>query len=131
MKYIDLTHTFTLDMPVYPGDPKSTLEQVAHLRKDTYNDHKLTTVMHVGTHMDAPFHMIEDGKSMDEVSLDSFFGVGIVIDVRGKKKIDSSVLSNIKIESGLIILLYTGFGSKYRTKDYYKDNPELSEDFAE
>lgn len=49
-------------MPVYPGDPKPTLEQVAFIAKDTFNDHKLTTVMHVGTHIDAPLHMIANGK---------------------------------------------------------------------
>lgn len=117
-------------MPVYPGDPKATLEQVAFIDKDTYNDHKLTTVMHVGTHMDAPLHMIKNGKSMDEVSLDSFFGEGVVIDVRGKKEIDSSVLSNIKINSGSIVLLFSDFGKKFRTKDYFKDYPGVKEDFA-
>ena len=37
MKIVDLTHTFTEDMPVYPGDPKATLEQVAFIEKDTFN----------------------------------------------------------------------------------------------
>lgn len=130
MKYIDLTHTFTPDMPVYPGDPKSTLEQVAHIEKDTFNDHKLTTVMHVGTHMDAPLHMIENGKRIDEINPERFFGKGVLIDVRGKMDIDNSVLEGIGIEKGSIVLLYTGFGSKYRTEDYFKDYPEVKEDFA-
>lgn len=130
MKYIDLTHTFTSDMPAYPGDPKSTLEQVAHIEKDTFNDHKLTTVMHVGTHMDAPLHMIENGKKIDEINLERFFGKGLLIDVRGKKEIDSSVLEGIQIEKGSIVLLYTGFGNKYRTEGYFKDYPEIKEDFV-
>lgn len=130
MKYVDLTHTFTPDMPVYPGDPKATLEQVAHIEKDTFNDHKITSVMHVGTHMDAPLHMIEGGKKMDEISPERFFGKGVLIDVRGKMNIDKSVLEGIEIEKGSIVLLFTGFGSKYRTGDYFKDYPELKEDFA-
>ena len=117
-------------MPVYPGDPKSTLEQVAHIEKDTYNDHKITTVMHVGTHMDAPLHMIENGKRMDEISPERFFGRGVLIDVREKMDIDITVLEGIEIEKGSVVLLYTGFGSKYRTDDYFKDYPELKEDFA-
>src|SRR3989344_5984519 len=103
MKYIDLTHTFTADMPVYPGDPKSTLEQVAQ---------------------------IENGKKMDEISPERFFGKGVLIDVRGKMNIDESVLEGIEIEKGSVVLLFTGFGSKYRTSDYFKDYPELKEDFA-
>lgn len=130
MKYIDLTHTFTPDMPVYPGDPKATLEQTAYIQKDTYNDHKITTHMHVGTHMDAPLHMIKNGKRIDEIDPERFFGNGILIDVRGKNYIDSSVLEGIKIEKDSIILLYTGYGSKYKTDDYFKGYPELKEDFA-
>lgn len=130
MKIIDLTHTFTNDMPVYPGDPKPSLEQAAFIEKDTFNDHKLTTVMHVGTHMDAPLHMIEGGKTMDKITPDKFIGKGVVIDVRGKNKIDASVLENIQVEEGSVILLYTGFGSKYRTEEYFKGYPELAEDFA-
>ncbi|HZE87000.1 MAG TPA: cyclase family protein [Methylomirabilota bacterium] len=130
MKYIDLTHTFTPDMPVYPGDPKATLEQVAEISKDTYNDHKISTVMHVGTHMDAPLHMIEDGKRIDELKIENFFGRGVVIDVRGKMSIDASVIGNIQIDKGSIVLLYTGFGNKYRTDDYFKNYPEVKEDFA-
>lgn len=130
MKLIDLTHTFTSDMPVYPGDPKATLEQVTFIAKDTYNDHRLTAVMHVGTHMDAPLHMIENGKKMDEINPEKFFGRGILIDVRGKMSIDATVLEGIQIEKGSFVLLYTGFGSKYRSDDYFKDYPELKEDFA-
>lgn len=130
MRYIDLTHTFTSDMPVYPEDPKATLEQVAHIDKDTFNDYKITSVMHVGTHMDAPLHMIEDGKKMDEIKPERFFGKGVLIDVRGKMNIDLTVLEGIDIEKGSIVLLFTGFGSKYRTDDYFKDYPELKKDFA-
>lgn len=130
MKIIDLTHTFTDDMPIYPGDPKASLEQVAFIEKDTFNDHKISTVMHVGTHMDAPLHMIANGKKMNEIAPDKFIGKGVVIDVRGKQKIDASVLNNIDIQEGSVVLLYTGFGSKYRTDDYFKGYPELGEDFA-
>lgn len=130
MKFIDLTHTFTSDMPVYPGDPKATLEQAAFIDKDSYNDHRLTTVMHVGTHMDAPLHMIANGKKMDEIYPERFFGKGVLLDVRGKMEIDSSVLQGREIQEGSIVLLYTGFGSKYRTDAYFKDYPQLTEDFA-
>lgn len=130
MKVVDLTHTFTNDMPVYPGDPKSSLEQIAFIDKDTYNDHKLTTLMHVGTHMDAPLHMIENGKRIDEIDPERFIGKGVLIDVRGKDKIDVTVIENAHIKEGSVVLLYTGFGSKFGTEDYYKDYPELTEDFA-
>lgn len=86
--------------------------------------------MHVGTHMDAPLHMIGGGKKMDEINPERFIGKGVLIDVRGKDKIDATVLENTYIEEGSVVLLCTGFGSKYRTEDYFKDYPYLTEDFA-
>jgi kynurenine formamidase len=53
MKYFDLTHLFTQDMLVYPGDPKPELKQTASVILDGYNDFSVMTSMHVGTHMDA------------------------------------------------------------------------------
>lgn len=131
MKIVDLTHTFTNDMPVYPGDPKPVLEQVSQIDKDTYNDHKITTTMHVGTHIDAPLHMIANGEALDEISIDRFIGKGALIDVRGKNKIDVTVLDDVHLEQGSILLLYTGFGSKYGTDDYFNDYPELTGEFAD
>lgn len=130
MKIIDLTHTFTNNMPVYPGDPKSSLKQVAFIGKDTFNDHKLTTVMHVGTHMDAPLHMIANGKKIKDIPSDKFIGKGILLDARSKDKIDLTLLDNIHIQEDSVVLICTGFGSKYRTQDYYKGYPEFTEDFA-
>src|SRR3989338_6342700 len=129
MKIIDLTHTFTEDMPVYPGDPKSTLKQIATLNKDGYNDHKIETVMHVGTHMDAPLHMIKGGKRIDEISSDKLFGPGVLLDARGKTEINADILLDRRIKKGFIVLVYTGFGIKYRNKDYFENYPHFSEDF--
>lgn len=131
MKLIDLTHSFTDKMPVYPGDPEVSFKQVASVDKEGYTDHMINSTMHVGTHIDAPLHMIESGKKIDEIALDKFFGNGVLIDGRGKKQIDSSLLKNIKIEKESIVLIYTGFGEKYRTKDYYVNYPHITEDFAE
>ncbi len=68
MKYIDLTHTFKAKMPVFPGDAETKLEQVSFFDKDGYNSFRVDTGMHVGTHMDAPFHMLENGKKAVRIS---------------------------------------------------------------
>lgn len=131
MKYIDLTHTFTADMPVFPRDPKPTLEQTAHFEKVGYNEYTIATAMHVGTHMDGPFHMTTKGRKLYELELEKFLGKGIVIDVRDKQRIDASVLGDKQINAETIVLLYTGLGNKYRTQEYFENNPMLIEDLAE
>jgi kynurenine formamidase len=130
MKLIDLTHTFTSSMPVYPGDPQPSLTQVATLEKEGYNDHQITTVMHVGTHMDAPLHMIAHGKRMDEIPPETFIGKGVLIDARGARLIDANLLEGLTIEPGSIVLIYTGFGAKYRDRSYFENFPTITEEFA-
>ncbi len=130
MKLFDLSHTFSDDIPVFPGDPKPQIEQVASIKENSFNDHKLTTVMHVGTHMDAPLHMIAGGKTIDALPVEKFIGNGIVLDVQGKDIIDGSVLDGIALKEGSIVLLYTGFGEKYGQEDYFSNAPVIAEDFA-
>src|SRR3989344_89535 len=94
--YIDLTQTFGPVMPVYPGDPAPELKQITTIEKDGFTDHQLNTAMHVGTHMDAPWHMIAGGKRISEISPEKFFGRGILIDVRGRDQIGPELLAGAK-----------------------------------
>lgn len=128
MEFIDLTQTFTNDMPVYPGDSKPELIQVVFFDKDGYNAHEIKTGIHVGTHMDAPLHMIANGKKISEIVPGMFFGHGVLIDARGKEKIDVDLLHDV--QAGDIVLILTGFGSRFLDSDYYKTYPELTEAFA-
>jgi kynurenine formamidase len=130
-KLIDLTHTFTSDMPVFPGDPPAHLKQTVFIEKDGNNDHTLTTAMHVGTHMDAPLHMLADGKTIDALELEQFFGNGILIDARGKKEISADLLEGLSIKEDSIILIFTGFGDKFREENYFINYPEITEDFVQ
>lgn len=131
MKYIDLTHTFKKTMPVFPGDHKAKLEQVAFFEKDGYNSFYVNTGMHVGTHMDAPFHMLADGKKLSEFQPDKFIGRGHVIKTDSFKDIDKVLLMNHDIQKGDIVLVHTGHDKKFGTQEYYKSYPEITMAFAE
>lgn len=129
MKYIDLTHTFKQNMPVYPGDPKPEFKQIAFADQDGHNDFHITTGMHVGTHMDAPLHMLQNGKRLSEYSADHFFGKGHLIDARGKE-INADLLEGKRIAKGDMVFVMTGFSKKFGTPEYYKSYPEINENFA-
>lgn len=130
MKYIDLTHTFNSVMPVYPGDSIPELTQIANLHKDGYINYQIRTSMHIGTHMDAPFHMIDGGKRISEIELERFIGRGCLIDARDAKIIDASFLIKSLVQKGDVVLVMTGFSKKYRESEYYEQYPEIGEDFA-
>lgn len=60
---------------VYPGDPtpkRDVMRQVA--KGDSCNLSRLTMCVHNGTHVDAPYHFLDDGKRIDELSLEAFVG---------------------------------------------------------
>jgi kynurenine formamidase len=130
MQPIDLTHRFTQDMPVYPGDPSARLEQIAHLGRDDYNMYRLCSGMHVGTHMDAPLHMVADGKFICDVPVTRFFGRGRLIDARDHRIIAPNLLQGADIIAGDIVLVLTGWYHRFGDNTYYADFPELSHDFA-
>lgn len=66
---IDLSVPVNEKTPVYPGDPATKIDPAGVLAKDGYNDHYISLGTHVGTHIDAPLHMLEGGQSLDKFLL--------------------------------------------------------------
>src|SRR3989338_6375091 len=85
MKIIDLTHTFTSSMPVFPGDAPAALERLADPEPEVAHFH-LDSGLHVGTHMDAPLHMIPNGKKLSEYPPEKFIANGHLIDAEEPEK---------------------------------------------
>lgn len=131
MRLIDLTHTFTAEMPVYPGDPIPQLVQTASIRVEGYNDYCLNGGMHVGTHMDAPLHMIDGGAFMSEVPVTQFFGRGRLVDARGHAVIGAELLTAVDLAPGDIVLVLSGWYKRFREPDYYEKFPEVDPSFAD
>ena len=129
-RFIDLTHTFDENMPVYPGDPKSQLYPTAELKSDGYNDFKIETGMHIGTHIDAPLHMMEAGCFVSEINLNSFIADGHLIDARNHNPLPPELIDLDQIKPGNIILVFTGFGHSFGHPNYYQAYPEFSLEFA-
>lgn len=129
MQYIDLTHTVSQNTKVYPDDPKPKLKQIAFINKDGHNDFQFTSGMHIGTHIDAAFHMFTKGKKLSDYPTNRFFGKGHLIDAR-KKNIDEKLLEGLEISKGDIVLVMTGFYKKFKKAEYFKKYPEISEKFA-
>ncbi len=131
MKLVDLTHTFDASMPVYPGDPTPELKQTAFIGEHGYNEYCLHAGMHVGTHMDAPLHMIPDGAFMSEIPPTQFFGPGRLIDARGRKLVTEDLLEKVQLAKGDIVLVLTSWYKHFRSSDYYEAFPEIAPEFAQ
>ncbi|MDB5183152.1 MAG: hypothetical protein JWO47_936 [Candidatus Saccharibacteria bacterium] len=124
--FIDLSVLLNEQTPVYPGDPKTAIKPAGVLAKDGWCDHYVSVGTHVGTHIDAPMHMIESGKSLDKFELDRFAGSAQCIDVSD----GFDAVKTAGIQEGGIVLFCTKMSDKYFDKAYYENYPVMSEEVA-
>ncbi|MEE9548912.1 MAG: cyclase family protein, partial [Candidatus Binatia bacterium] len=86
------------------------------------------------THVDAPVHIADSGKSIEEIPLENFVGPGTVIPVkkRGGEEVTARDLedSGVPVSRGDILMLFTGWDEKFESPDY-NIHPYLSVDAAE
>ena len=83
MKIYDISQeVFTCQ--VYPDDPapqKTTIRSMEN--GEMYNLTAFSMCAHNGTHIDAPFHFIKDGKTVDQLPLEPFVGLAYVAEHQG------------------------------------------------
>ena len=83
MKVYDISQE-VFSCEVYPGDPVPEKKVLKSMQQgDVYNLTAFSMCAHNGTHIDAPFHFIKDGKTVDEIGLDAFVGMTYVTERHG------------------------------------------------
>lgn len=126
---IDLSVPLNKNTPVYPGDKQSEILLTAMIKNNGYENHYICISTHVGTHMDAPSHMIESGKSINALPLDKFTGRGVCIEVKNSK-FDLDVIRKTRIEEGDIVFFCTSMSEKYHLPEYFTQYPAVPESIA-
>jgi arylformamidase len=79
-KVIDITVPISPFTPIFPGDPKPSIESVFTLEKDGCAVSRLSFGSHTGTHVDAPSHILKDGPVVDTLNLESLMGLALILD---------------------------------------------------
>ncbi len=78
MKIYDISQE-VFGCKVYPGDPAPEKETVLSISGgDVCNLTAFSMCAHNGTHVDAPYHFIENGKTVDSLSLEALVGYAFV-----------------------------------------------------
>ena len=131
MKVLDLTMDIDNRTPVFPGDPKQEIRQLATIKENGWSEKRLTFNSHFSTHIDAPFHMMENGKKLDDFPLEKFIGEAVVIDARERQLIELTKPSLDKIKKGDIVFFCTGHTDRAYTKEFFKNNPVITKETAE
>ena len=133
MKIIDLTLTVSDEIPTFPGSPQPSFIPWENVKEDGYNLELLFLSTHTGTHMDAPYHFLEKGAKIHEISLKKLVSEAILI--KSKKKSGGSItktdIQKFEKKHGKItgfssVIFYTGWQRNLQKKYYFTKNPGLS-----
>ena len=130
MHVIDLTHTMQTGMPVFPGDNPVNLRRTRFVNRDGYAVTDVSMGGHTGTHVDISAHLFADAPGLDGLGPDNFTGWGAVVDLTeiDTPYIDHAHLAHLgDIEVLDFVVLYTGWDAHWKTDQYYRDFPVLTE----
>lgn len=132
--WVDLSQPFWGEMPHAESLPAPEFKTIRDVDEERINIQYYSVPTHVGTHVDAPRHFIQGGKTIDELPLERFAGEGVVLDV-SKDEPAEIIIDDVKSAPGTvkkddIVLLSTGWEDKYGTPEY-DPHPWLSEELAE
>lgn len=136
MRIYDISLTISPDIPIWPGDPRIVVERVATIETGSeVNLTRLEMCAHSGTHVDAPFHFInENALTVDQLSLKVLSGRAYVLNLPDCDLITARVLENAEIPPRTRRLLFKTRNSAYWSSHgnaFQEDYVALSKDGAQ
>ena len=131
-EWYDISVSISGDLQIYPGDIRPELKPIASIdHGDLANMLELRLGSHTGTHVDVPRHFLRDGKNLDQVSLDQFWGRAKVFQLLVKEKIDREKIANLDIQARDIILFKTRNSELWGVQEFQRDFVYLTVEAAE
>ena len=135
MRTYDVTLTISPHMIVWPGDPPVIMERTSSIASgDSANVSQISMSCHTGTHVDAPDHFLNNGKTVENLSLELLVGRAYVLDLPDVNLITASILMDADIPPRTRRLLFKTKNSQLwanGNKEFQTDFVGLSVDAAE
>ena len=136
MKVIDLTHTISETMPVYPGTEQPRLTPANSYEKDGFKETLLSMYSHTGTHVDPPAHLFAGRTTLDAFPVSQFVGRAVVIDCRHLKEGEAITMREIAprradAEKADYLLFNLGWDARWGTEEYYGDYPCIDDEVVD
>lgn len=126
MNIYDLTLEVENGMPSCgtPWHQKVEITQLGMIDEVGRNTQRIVLGSHSGTHMDAPYHFINEGRTMESLDINMMWGKVTVVDFREKKQGDVVTLADVKkLEIKERMLFVFGWYHNWKTEAYYKHFP--------
>jgi arylformamidase len=109
MKIIDITHPHSNKLAPWPGDTPFDFRLSATIRGGaSCNVGALTTSIHNGTHLDAPYHFDDGGNTIDTIPTERFVGPARVFHAHGLDQISREIFAGLDGHATPRVLVATG-----------------------
>jgi arylformamidase len=135
MRTYDISLTISPDLPIWPGDPGLELERLEKIEEGANaNVSRLSLGVHTGTHVDAPYHFLEDGTTVEQLPLNYLTGRVYVLNLPEVDQITAEILENTVIPSRTRRVLFKTRNSQYwsgQAKGFQTDFVGITSDGAE
>lgn len=124
MKIIDISKEISEEMIVYKNREAKKIKRnvVANHQENHFHESRLDIDMHCGSHTDAPLHMVENGKTIEQLQLERFIGNCKVFDLTNVEEfITKQDLEKFEINENdrIIIKTRNSYDNEYNFKFVY------------
>lgn len=129
-RIVDLSIVLDEGTQVYPGDPRPEISVATRIETEGFNLLTLRIGSQSGTHVDAPYHFVEDGAALEDCDIGLFVGPGVVVDVTGHRDHQPITREDLapyeaRLGPGMIVALRTGWSDRHLGTERYHDHPYL------
>ena len=139
MKLLDLSHPLEHGQLNFPFDPKISVVVHNTVESIGYNITELSLSSHQGTHLDAPFHFYNDGRTLDQMTLDQFYGPALLVDLAPGSHLPAKTPLTVEMfepfESlfveGAKVIYRTGWDRMFGKPEFFSDFPTLTLEAAQ
>lgn len=136
LQFVELSHVWGHGVPSYPGQADVKMHRAVKFAEHGVLAWRCNTVLHTGTHMNAPINMVQGGADLADVPVDRFFGNGVVLGIpKGAYEVVTAAdfeKAAPGVREGDVVVIVTGWHRFYSDSlEYFGQSPGLSKDAAE
>lgn len=103
MKIFDISMPIRPEMPVWPGDPPVILNRLSAINEGaSANTSQIQMCVHTGTHIDAPKHFLDNGKTIDQIPMEKLIGEVVVFHIEDQADVISAAVLQKHPDSKLL-----------------------------
>jgi arylformamidase len=131
LRLVDLSLDIYDGAPTFEPDPKTRVNAHLKISDLNYNMTELIMSAHYGTHLDAPYHFFDDGRTVENLDVRRGFGLAHVLDFTHKKPGEAITLEEVKpfadkVMKGSRLIFHTNWDKVISDPIYFGGQPYLT-----